>query len=56
MEYQYVTVSVSLLENLVRLNREDQARCKEMGLDEMAQWHEGRAMAFEFILSEFNNN
>jgi hypothetical protein len=33
MEYKYVTVSVSLLENLVRLNREDQERCKEMGLE-----------------------
>jgi hypothetical protein len=56
MDYKYITVSVSLLENLVRLNREDQARCKEMGLREMEQWHEGRAMAFEFILSEFANN
>jgi hypothetical protein len=55
-EYKYVTVSVSLLENLVRLNREDQARCEEMGLDGMAEWHMGRAMAYEFILSEFNND
>jgi hypothetical protein len=55
MEYKYVTVSVSLLENLARLNREDQARCEEMGLEGMAQWHEGRAMAYEFILAEYNN-
>jgi hypothetical protein len=56
MEYKYVTVSVSLLETLVRLNREDEARCEEIGLPLLKQWHQGRAMAFEFILSEFNNN
>jgi hypothetical protein len=56
MEYKYVTISVSLLENLARLNREDQARCEEIGLESMAQWHEGRAMAYEFILSEYNSN
>jgi hypothetical protein len=55
MDYKYVTVSVSLLENLVRLNREDQERCEEMGLDRMAQWHEGRAMAYQFLLNEYNN-
>lgn len=55
MEYKYVTVSVSLLENLVRLNREDQERCQEMGLESMAQWHEGRAMAYQFLLNEYNN-
>jgi hypothetical protein len=54
MEYKYVTVSVSLLENLVRLNREDQERCEEIGLDGMAQWHEGRASAYQFLLNEYN--
>ena len=55
MEYKYVTVSVSLLENLVRLNTEDQARCEEIGLESMAQWHEGRASAYQFLLNEYND-
>jgi hypothetical protein len=56
MENEYVTMSVSLLNNLVRLNREDQARCEELGLEQMAEWHNGRAGAFEFLLSEYVNN
>jgi hypothetical protein len=55
MEYKYVTVSVSLLENLVRLNREDQERCEEIGFESMAQWHEGRASAYQFLLNEYND-
>lgn len=50
-----VTVSVSLLENLIAVNLADQARYQALGLERMAQWHEGRAMAYKFLLTEFGS-
>ena len=48
-----VTVPVELLEQLVTLNTTQSKKVEEMGLSNLAEYYEGRASAYGWILENY---
>lgn len=49
-----VTVSVELLEELIAQNLKEQEAMKSLGFEAMANYYEGKAKAYSFILEAKN--
>ncbi len=51
---EMVSVPLSLLKEMAEDNRTKSARYAELGMVVMAEWSEGRARAYEFLIENFS--
>jgi hypothetical protein len=51
---EMVSVPLALLKEMAQDNHAKSARYTELGLVEMAEWSEGRARAYEFLIENFS--